>query len=84
MVRAPVGPVCFGNTAVGAEDDVAIVAPKSGCFAAGGSVAGGEAGGCAAGADEPEEVRGADERNVALGSKAGSGTNSPPSIVQNF
>ena len=78
MVRAPVGPVFFGSTAVGAEDDVAIVAPKSGCVGFEGfSGCGG--GGCAAGG-----VSGVDARKVALGSKGCSATNRPPSIVQNF
>jgi len=84
MVRAPVGPVFFGSTAVGAEDDVAIVAPKSGCFPLDGSVGGCGERGRAAGGDELGDVRGADERNVALGSNAGSATNRPPSMVQNF
>jgi hypothetical protein len=84
MVRAPVGPVFFGSTAVGAEDDVAIVAPKSGGFPLEGSVGGrGETGGAARGV-ELGGVSGADARNVALGSKACSATNRPPSMVQNF
>jgi hypothetical protein len=79
MVRAPVGPVSFGSTAVGAEDDVAIVAPKSGCLPLESSVVGCAAGGCAAGG-----VNGAEARNVALGSNGWSGPNRPPSMVQNF
>jgi len=82
--RPPVGPVCFGSTTVGAEDDVAIVAPKSGCFPLAGSVGGCGATGGAAGGGELGGVKGAEERNVALGSKAGSATNRPPSMVQNF
>jgi len=84
MVREPVGPVFFGSTAVGAEDDVAMVAPKSGCGLEGLSVGGCGAGGCVAGDDEPGGVKGADARNVALGSKGCSATNRPPSMVQNF
>jgi hypothetical protein len=85
MVRAPVGPVFFGSTAVGADDDVAIVAPKSGCVgvealsAAGDEAAGGVAGGGVLGG-----VNGADARKVAFGSNGCSATNKPPSMVQNF
>jgi len=82
-VREPVGPVFFGSTAVGAEDD-ATVAPKSGSFPLKGSVGACGGMGCAAGGDEAGGVMGADERKVALGSKAGSATNRPPSMVQNF
>jgi len=84
MVRAPVGPVCFGSTAVGAEDDVAIVAPKSGCPLPDGCVGGCGATGGAGGGDELGGVSGAEARNVALGSKGWSATNNPPSMVQNF
>ena len=70
-VGEPVGPVVFlGSTAVGADDEVAMVAPKSDSFsfAAGG---GGTAADLLA--------------IVALGSKGLSpATNKPPSIVQNF
>jgi hypothetical protein len=83
MVRAPVGPVSFGSTAVGAEDDVAIVALKSGFFPPAGSEGGWGDGGCAAGG-ELGGVRGVDERKVAFGSKGCSATNRPPSMVQNF
>lgn len=82
MVRAPVGAVFLGSTAVGADDEVAIVAPKSGCvggLSAAGCVAGGAAGGAALGG-----FKGAEERNVAFGSKGWSATNKPPSMVQNF
>jgi len=82
MVGIPVGPVFLGSTAVGAEDDVAIVAPKSGGLPLKASFGG--CGGCAAGGDELGGARGAEERNVALGSKACSATNRPPSMVQNF
>ena len=85
MVRAPVGPVFFGSTAVGADDEVAIVAPKSGWGAVAGlsadapdGVAGGGVGG------ELDGVNGADARKVAFGSKGCSATNKPPSMVQNF
>jgi hypothetical protein len=87
MVRAPVGPVFFGSTAVGAEDDVAIVAPKSGCppdGCVGGCGPIGGTGGGTAGGGELGGVKGAEERNVALGSKGWSATNKPPSMVQNF
>jgi hypothetical protein len=76
-VGDPVGPVFFGKTAVGAEDVVAIVAPKSGCGLLAGFSLGGSAG----------EVPGLAEvaAIVALGSKGLSAvTNKPPSTVQNF
>lgn len=85
MVCEPVGPVFFGSTTVGADEEVAIVAPKSGCVTPEGlSAPDCGAGGVAAGGGELGGVRGAEARNVALGSKAGSATNKPPSMVQNF
>ena len=75
------GPVFLGSTAVGADDEVAIVAPKSGGAAPAGlsAAGGGVAGGGALGG-----FNGAEERNVAFGSKGWSATNKPPSMVQNF
>ena len=73
MVRAPVGPVFFGSTAVGADDDVAIVAPKSGCVGAREVCSGLRTGGGVAA--EAGGVSGADARNVAFGSKGCSATN---------
>jgi hypothetical protein len=85
MVRAPVGPVFLGSTAVGADDEVAIVALKSGWVAPAGlsAPAGGVAGGAAAGG-ALGAFNGAEERNVAFGSNGWSVTNKPPSMVQNF
>ena len=73
-VGVPVGPVFFGSTAVGADDEVVMVAPKSGNGLLPGRSAGGGVGGRFA------EV----PCIVALGSKARSLTNKPPSTVQNF
>jgi len=76
-VGEPVGPVFLGRTAVGAEDVVAIVAPKSG----GGLLAGFSLGGSTGGVPGLAAVAAI----VALGSKGLSAvTNKPPSTVQNF
>jgi hypothetical protein len=85
IVRAPVGPVSFGSTAVGAVDEVAIVAPKSVCVGADAfSITVCESGGGVAGGGVLGGVDAADERKVAFGSKGWSATNKPPSMVQNF
>jgi len=78
-VAEPVGPVSLGSTTVGAEDEVAMVALKSGSGVLGFWLWGGAAGGAAVGVNCTVELC-----MVALGSKGWSGTNNPPSIVQNF
>ena len=74
-VGEPVGPVSLGSTAVGAEDEVAMVAPKSGSGVAGGACLGGSTGVTGRFVDAI----------VAFGSNGLSAvTSRPPSTVQNF
>ncbi|HEY3039394.1 MAG TPA: hypothetical protein VGJ66_11685 [Pyrinomonadaceae bacterium] len=76
-IGEPVGPVFRGKTAVGAEEEVAIVAPKSDSGLLAGFSLGGDADGVPRSADVPWIV--------ALGSKSLSVvTNLPPSMVQYF
>ncbi len=76
-IGEPVGPVFRGRTAVGAEDEVAIVSPKSGSGLLAGFSMGDSADGVTRSADVPWIV--------ALGSKSLSVvTNLPPSMVQYF